>query len=194
MQSTTPGSAPAESSTSSSRWSGNKSLGYAVRIVADCALPDADHVPTGLLREGRRARVPLGVAPHLILPERGIRTGPRSLAAVLGTTVPEASVHEDGKAAPRHHKVGCAALCDLAMQTEPGTGRMEGPPKLNLGSCVDLLPSRQVSARGRADPAFGHDPTLAGGFHWLDGGDTSSGDDRPGGVPVALHRYVRTYG
>ena len=78
---------------------------------------------------------------------------------MLGTTVPEATVDEDGEAPAGHHDVGGAALGELAVEPEAGALGVQSLAERDLWGRVLLLPPGEV-------PAFGvltqPDPTRRG--------------------------------
>lgn len=76
--------------------------GHARCIFADLVFPHSKNPPTGGLKGGGTAAVTLDVLSELPSPERS-RTARRNV--VIWTSVPEATVEEDGDPGSREHKV-----------------------------------------------------------------------------------------
>jgi len=76
--------------------------------------------------------------------------------------MPEAPIHENRKAVLRKHQIRCAALRELAMKPEPGTGGVQRFPKEHLWNCVRFGATRKMPASGGAHPLLWHRVMLDG--------------------------------
>lgn len=135
---------------------------HTLGVGANSALPHANHTPALFLGQARRPFVALRVTSHFLVPEFSVRSNPGLLAAVLGTSVPEAPIDEDSDSAAGQDKVGSTALGQPAVQSKPAPEGMHCPSQRNFRRRVRLAPPGKVSPLSRADPLCAHASKLAG--------------------------------
>jgi hypothetical protein len=109
-----------------------KNPGDAWGVIADFALPDPNDLPACFLCQESGPLVTLGVPAHLLFPQLGVRSGPRLLAAVNGTAVPEAAVDEHRQPTARQDNVGRAPLGKLAVEAKSPASSVDGFAQCDL--------------------------------------------------------------